>query len=34
VRDEIHRVVGFWIELSLSGFPLHAAPYLIELTGR
>ena len=33
VRDEIHQVVGFWLELGLSGFRLDAAPFLIEQTG-
>jgi maltose alpha-D-glucosyltransferase / alpha-amylase len=33
VRDEIHKVVGFWLELGLSGFRLDAAPFLIEQTG-
>ena len=33
VRDEIHKVVGFWLELGLSGFRVDAAPFLIELTG-
>jgi maltose alpha-D-glucosyltransferase / alpha-amylase len=33
VRDEIHKVVGFWLELGMSGFRLDAAPFLIELTG-
>jgi trehalose synthase len=33
VRDEIHKVVGFWLELGMSGFRVDAAPFLIELTG-
>ena len=33
VRDEIHKVVGFWLELGLSGFRVDAAPFLIEPTG-
>ena len=33
VRDEIHKVVGFWLELGLSGFRVDAAPFLIETTG-
>ena len=33
VRDEIHKVVGYWLELGLSGFRVDAAPFLIELTG-
>jgi trehalose synthase len=30
VRDEIHKVIGFWLELGLSGFRLDAVPYLLE----
>jgi maltose alpha-D-glucosyltransferase / alpha-amylase len=30
VRDEIHRVMGFWLELGLSGFRVDAVPFLIE----
>ncbi|HZD68179.1 MAG TPA: alpha-amylase family protein [Actinomycetes bacterium] len=30
VRDEIHKVVGFWLELGMSGFRLDAAPFIIE----
>jgi trehalose synthase len=33
VRDEIHKVIGFWLELGLSGFRVDAAPFLIEHTG-
>ncbi|WP_346620741.1 alpha-amylase family protein [Blastococcus montanus] len=33
VRDEIHRVMGFWLELGVSGFRVDAAPYLIGATG-
>ena len=33
VRDEIHKVIGFWLELGLSGFRVDAAPFLIERTG-
>jgi maltose alpha-D-glucosyltransferase / alpha-amylase len=33
VRDEIHRVIGFWLELGLSGFRVDAVPFLIEQTG-
>ncbi len=33
VRDEIHKVVGFWLELGVSGFRLDAAPFIIEMTG-
>jgi maltose alpha-D-glucosyltransferase/alpha-amylase len=33
VRAEIQRIMGFWLELGVSGFRLDAAPYLIELKG-
>ena len=33
VREEIMRVMGFWLEVGVSGFRLDAAPYLIELRG-
>ncbi len=30
VRDEIHKVIGFWLELGLSGFRIDAVPYFLE----
>ncbi|MBD1806679.1 alpha-glucosidase C-terminal domain-containing protein [Microcoleus sp. FACHB-SPT15] len=33
VRDEIYKVMGFWLELGVSGFRIDAAPFLIELKG-
>jgi maltose alpha-D-glucosyltransferase/alpha-amylase len=33
VRDEITKVVGYWLELGLSGFRVDAAPFVIEQTG-
>jgi trehalose synthase len=33
VRDEISKVVGYWLELGLSGFRVDAAPFVIELAG-
>jgi len=33
VRDEINKIVGYWLELGLSGFRVDAAPFVIELTG-
>ncbi len=33
VRDEIARIVGFWLELGVSGFRVDAVPFLIELQG-
>ena len=31
VREEIKRVMGFWLALGVSGFRIDAAPFLIEL---
>ena len=33
VREEICRIVGFWLELGLSGFRVDAVPFLIETAG-
>jgi glycosidase len=33
VRDEIARVIGFWMELGLSGFRVDAVPFLLETIG-
>jgi trehalose synthase len=33
VRDEISKVVGYWLELGMSGFRVDAAPFVIELAG-
>ena len=33
VRDEIAKVVGFWLELGLSGFRIDAVPFLLETEG-
>ncbi|GAA0843723.1 alpha-amylase family protein [Streptosporangium amethystogenes subsp. fukuiense] len=33
VRDEIARILGFWMELGLSGFRVDAVPFLIEDIG-
>jgi len=30
VRDEIFKIVGFWLELGVSGFRIDAAPFLVE----
>ncbi|WP_205821043.1 alpha-amylase family protein [Methylobacterium nonmethylotrophicum] len=30
VRDEIERIMGFWLELGVSGFRVDAAPFLID----
>ena len=33
VQEEILRIVGFWIQLGVSGFRLDAVPFLIETKG-
>jgi trehalose synthase len=33
VRDEIERVLGFWLALGLSGFRIDAVPFLLETDG-
>jgi trehalose synthase len=33
VRDEILKVMGFWLELGLSGFRMDAVPFLLETQG-
>lgn len=33
VRNEICKIMGFWLQLGVSGFRVDAAPYLIELRG-
>ena len=33
VGDEINKIVGYWLELGLSGFRVDAAPFVIELAG-
>jgi len=33
VREEIHKIMGFWIALGVSGFRVDAAPYFIEIRG-
>jgi len=30
VRNEIHKVIGYWLEVGLSGFRVDAVPFLIE----
>jgi maltose alpha-D-glucosyltransferase/alpha-amylase len=34
VRDEIARIMGFWMELGLSGFRIDAVPFLLETSGQ
>jgi hypothetical protein len=33
VRDEITKIMGFWLELGVSGFRVDAVPFLIETDG-
>ncbi len=33
VRDEIAKVMGFWLELGLSGFRVDAVPFFLETLG-
>ncbi|HYI23132.1 MAG TPA: alpha-amylase family protein [Candidatus Limnocylindrales bacterium] len=33
VREEIHRIIGFWLGLGLSGFRVDAVPFMIEQEG-
>ena len=33
VRDEIQKVIGFWLELGVSGFRVDAVPFFIEPLG-
>ena len=33
VREEIEKIMGFWLQLGVSGFRMDAAPFVIELKG-
>jgi trehalose synthase len=33
VRDEIAQIIGFWLDLGLSGFRVDAVPFLVEPVG-
>jgi trehalose synthase len=33
VRDEIEKIIGFWLELGISGFRVDAVPFLLETAG-
>jgi maltose alpha-D-glucosyltransferase / alpha-amylase len=33
VREEIQRIMGFWLELGVSGFRIDAVPFLVEYMG-
>src|SRR5215203_2120253 len=32
VRQEIEKIIGFWVQLGVAGFRVDAAPFVIELT--
>ena len=34
VRDEIARIMGFWMQVGLSGFRVDAVPFLLETAGQ
>jgi trehalose synthase len=34
VRQDIHKVMGFWLQLGISGFRVDAVPFLIEQEGQ
>jgi maltose alpha-D-glucosyltransferase/alpha-amylase len=33
VRNEIAKIIGFWLELGLSGFRVDAVPFMLEIGG-
>ena len=33
VREEIRKIMGFWLALGVSGFRIDAAPFLVEVKG-
>jgi maltose alpha-D-glucosyltransferase/alpha-amylase len=33
VREEIHRIVGYWLQLGVAGFRVDAVPFMIEKPG-
>ncbi|MDQ2694740.1 MAG: alpha-amylase family protein [Pseudomonadota bacterium] len=33
VRDEITKIIGFWMQLGIAGFRVDAVPYLLETEG-
>jgi trehalose synthase len=33
VRDEIARIVGFWLQLGVAGFRMDAVPFMVETEG-
>jgi maltose alpha-D-glucosyltransferase / alpha-amylase len=33
VREEIHKIMGFWLQMGVSGFRVDAVPFFIEMKG-
>jgi maltose alpha-D-glucosyltransferase/alpha-amylase len=33
VREEIHRIIGYWLQLGVAGFRVDAVPFLLEKPG-
>ncbi|HEX2988419.1 MAG TPA: alpha-amylase family protein [Chloroflexota bacterium] len=33
VREEVHKIMGFWLQLGVSGFRVDAVPYVLEVKG-
>ncbi|MBA9078802.1 alpha-amylase family protein [Rufibacter quisquiliarum] len=33
VREEIHRIMGYWLELGVAGFRVDAVPFILETQG-
>jgi len=33
VREEIHRIIGYWLQLGVAGFRIDAVPFMIEKPG-
>jgi maltose alpha-D-glucosyltransferase / alpha-amylase len=33
VREEIHRIIGYWLRLGVAGFRIDAVPFMIEKPG-
>ena len=33
LQEEIRRIIGFWLQLGVSGFRVDAAPFIIEMKG-
>jgi maltose alpha-D-glucosyltransferase / alpha-amylase len=33
VREEVHKIMGFWLQMGISGFRVDAVPYVLEIKG-